>query len=79
MISAKGRNGTVELLEVITNQEDDRIPAVARFSLEVLARQYAAIAADWSLRSVSMAGTDRVRKAGGSRKPLALARSLRPR
>ena len=34
MISAKGRSGTVELLEVIANQEDDRIPAVARFSLE---------------------------------------------
>lgn len=46
IISAKGRNGTVELLEVIANQEDDRIPAVARFSLEVLARQYAAIAAE---------------------------------
>lgn len=46
IISAKGRNGTVELLEVIANQEDDRIPAVARFSLEVLARQYAATAAE---------------------------------
>src|ERR1700677_285802 len=46
IISAKGRHGTVELLEVIANQEDDRIPAVARFSLEVLARQYAAIAAE---------------------------------
>jgi transposase len=31
IISAKGRNGTVELLEVIANQEDDRIPAVARW------------------------------------------------
>ena len=46
IISAKGRNGTAELLEVIANQEDDRIPALARFSLEVLARQYAAIAAE---------------------------------
>jgi transposase len=33
-------------VRVIANQEDDRIPAVARFSLEVLARQYAAIAAE---------------------------------
>jgi transposase len=33
-------------LEIIANQEDDRIPTAARFSLEVLARQYAAIAAE---------------------------------
>ena len=41
IISAKGRNGTAELLEIIANADDDRIPAVARFSLDVLARQYA--------------------------------------
>ncbi len=41
IISAKGRNGTAELLEVIANVEDDRILAVARVSLEALARQYA--------------------------------------
>ena len=46
IISAKGRNGTAELLEIITNAEDDRIPAVARLSLDVLARQYANIAAE---------------------------------
>jgi transposase len=40
IISAKGRNGTAALLEIIANQEDDRIPAAARFSLDVLARQY---------------------------------------
>jgi transposase len=43
IISAKGRNGTAELLEIIAHQEDDRIPAVARLSLVVLARQYVAI------------------------------------
>jgi len=43
IISAKGRNGTAELLEVIANAEDDRIPAAARLSLAVLARQYAVI------------------------------------
>jgi transposase len=43
IISAKGRNGTAELLKVIVNAEDDRIPAIARFSLDVLARQYATI------------------------------------
>jgi transposase len=41
IISAKGRNGTVELLEIITNADDNRVPAVARLSLGALARQYA--------------------------------------
>ncbi len=46
IISAKGRNGTAELLELIANAGDDRIPAAARFSLDVLARQYANVTAD---------------------------------
>jgi transposase len=41
IISAKGRNGTAELLEAIANADDDCIPAVARLSLDALARQYA--------------------------------------
>ena len=41
IISAKGRNGTAELLAVIANADNDRIPAVARLSLDALARQYA--------------------------------------
>src|SRR5262249_8351984 len=36
-------NGTAELLKIIADEQDDRIPAAARFSLNVLARQYAAI------------------------------------
>ena len=43
LICAKGRNGTAELLKIIADEHDDRIPAAARFSLGVLARQYAAI------------------------------------
>ena len=43
IISAKGRNGTAKLLEMIADEQDDRIPAAARFSLAVLARQYATI------------------------------------
>ena len=46
VISAKGRNGTAELLEIIADEQDDRIPAAARFSLGVLARQYAVIRAE---------------------------------
>src|ERR1700745_647039 len=43
IISAKGRNGTAELLKIIADEQDDRIPAAARFSLNVLARQYAVV------------------------------------
>ena len=46
IISAKGRNGTAELLKIIANEQDDRIPVAARFSLDILARQYAAIRAE---------------------------------
>src|SRR5262245_8527828 len=34
VISAKGHNGTAELIEMIADTEDDRIPAIARFCLE---------------------------------------------
>ena len=46
IISAKGRNGTAELLRIIANAKDDRIPPAARFCLEMLARQYVAITAE---------------------------------
>jgi transposase len=46
IISAKGRNGTSELFKIIADEKDGRIPAAARFSLDVLARQHAAIAAE---------------------------------
>jgi len=46
IISAKGRNGTAELLELIADPSDGRIPEAARFSLETLARQYVAIASE---------------------------------
>jgi len=46
IISAKGRNGTAELLKIIANEQDDRIPAAARFCLDILARQYAAVRAE---------------------------------
>src|SRR5512146_1910346 len=46
IISAKGRNGTAALLQVIANTEDDRIPPAARFCLEVLARQHVTITAE---------------------------------
>jgi transposase len=46
IIAAKGRNGTAELLKIIANEQDDRIPEAARFGHDVLARQYAAVRAE---------------------------------
>ena len=46
VVSAKGRNGMAELLGIIAHEGSNCIPATARFSLEILARQYAAIAAE---------------------------------
>jgi transposase len=46
IISAKGRNGTAALLQIIAGTEDDRIPAAARFCLDLLARQYLAVTAE---------------------------------
>ena len=45
VISVKGRNGTAELLAIIANEADNRIPAGGRLSLVILARQYIAITA----------------------------------
>jgi len=43
IVSAKGRNGTGELLRIISDSTDSRLSPVARGILEVLARQYSAI------------------------------------
>jgi len=46
VISAKGRNGTTELLKIIADSADSRVPSFARSILDVLARQYSAIGAE---------------------------------
>ena len=46
VVSAKGRNGTGELLGIIADADDHRIPPAARGILDVLARQYSAIGAE---------------------------------
>src|SRR5437868_9623715 len=46
IISAKGRNGTAELLQIMGDVADDRIPPVARFCLDLLARQYLSLSAE---------------------------------
>jgi transposase len=46
IVSAKGRNGTGELLRIIADSADNRLPATVRGILDVLARQYSAIGAE---------------------------------
>ena len=46
IVSAKGRNGTGELLRIIADGADNRLPAAVRGILDVLARQYSAIGAE---------------------------------
>jgi len=46
IVSAKGRNGTGELLRIIADGADDRIPSSARVIIDVLARQYSAVGAE---------------------------------
>jgi len=49
VVSAKGRNGTAELLRIIADGADQRVPSSARAILDVLARQYNAIGAEIGL------------------------------
>jgi transposase len=46
IVSAKGRNGTAELLKIIADSEDSRVSPLVRGILDVLARQYGAIGAE---------------------------------
>jgi transposase len=79
VIAAKGRNGTAELLKIVADEQDDRIPAAARFSLDILrANMRLSEQRSWSSRNVSMLDTARVKKAGGWRKLLVSARSSPP-
>jgi transposase len=43
IVSAKGRNGTGELLRIIADGADNRVPPAVRGILDVLVRQYSAI------------------------------------
>jgi transposase len=46
VVSAKGGNGTAELLRIIADNADNRVPSSARGILDVLARQYISIGAE---------------------------------
>ena len=46
IVSAKGRTGTGELLEIIADRADGRVSPAARGILEVLARQHSALGAE---------------------------------
>jgi transposase len=76
VISAKGRNGTAELLKIIAKDEEDLISGVARLaSLFLLGNMRLSRSRSEPSRSRSMLCTGRVKKAGGWRKSPALARS----
>jgi transposase len=80
VISAKGRNGTAELLKIIADEADQRIPAVARLCLDALVRQYVALSAEIGrMRRASMRGTVHAKRAGGSRAFPVSGRSSPPR
>ena len=80
IISAKGRNGTAELLKIVANEDDDRLPAAARglASMFLLANTEPSRQRSELSRSASMPGTARVKKAGGSRKSPGLVQSSPP-
>ena len=46
IVSAKGRNGADELLEIIADDADSRIPLAARSVLKILAAQYTTLGAE---------------------------------
>src|SRR5215831_16246683 len=54
IVSAKGRNGTGELLEIIADGANSRIPAAARSVLKILAAQYCALGTEIGLISKSI-------------------------
>jgi len=79
IVSAKGRNGTDELLEIIGKDADSRIPLAARSVLKVLAAQYSAIGAEIASISKSiLAWHPHVNRAGGWGRSRVLGRSWPP-
>jgi hypothetical protein len=63
LVSGCELNGTAKPFKIIANEKDGRIPAAARFSLDVFARQHAAIATEIKLsRSASVPGIVQVKK-----------------
>ena len=79
IISAKGRNGTAELSEIIANEEDDRIPQWrGSASMLLPANMPSSRQRSEPSRNTSMPGIARAKKAGGSRRSRALVRSSPP-
>jgi transposase len=60
IVSAKGRNGTAELLKIIADGEDSRVSPLVRGILDVLARQYGAIGGEIASIDKSIMAVHRV-------------------
>jgi len=65
IVSAKGRHGTAELLKIIADANDDRIPSAAQACFNALGRQYNMIAMEiGESTSAFMLGIARAKRAG---------------
>jgi hypothetical protein len=76
IVSAKGRNGTAELLRIVADGADGRVSPAVRGILDVLARQYDVIGTE--IISIDKSIVGHVKRAGGSRRSPASARSAPP-
>jgi transposase len=79
IVSAKGRNGTAELLRIIAGGTDSRVSPAVCGILDVLARQYSAIGTEIaSVDKTSCRCTGPARQADGWRRSRASVRSALP-
>jgi transposase len=65
IVSAKGRNGTAELLEIIADNADRRVSPAVRGILEVLARQYRVVGTEIASIDKSIMALHRTCEASG--------------
>src|ERR1700722_5288628 len=80
IVSAKGRNGTGELLRIVADSADSRLSPAVRGILDVLARQYGAIGTEIaSIDKGIMALHRGCERAGDWRRSQASVRSALPR
>jgi len=79
VVAPVGRRGVEQLLAIVTDASDQRVPEVARACLAALGAQLRMLKAQsWSSTAGSWPGTDPMRRAGGSMPFLALARHWLP-
>src|ERR1700690_3422942 len=79
IVAPVGRNGVEELLEVVADAKDTRLPEIARACVAALGTQLLALKARyWHSIVVSWPGTDQTRRASGSTRSRASVRRWPP-